>query len=667
MIDIETIKVVLKAVYEGKRDVNDAIKDMQKLEKETKEVAKETEKAAKDQTKAQKAFERGIQKLASSMGLAGGKAGTLVQAIGNITTSSALAVTAMVALTVVIVKLSQHIWELSQYAMDFAWQLKDVAMRTGSSVEEMSKFNIVAQKSGMSLEEFSKLIEVFDLKMANMQSGGTKTIEALKRMGIEATDSAGNLKATINIWDEFARKAENLGYLDRSEVATDIFGRLGSQKALRAIDAYTQKMEYAERLMERYNQDSIQGWMQMKGVMQDLGILWQIMKLQLADMFLPMMEHLIPATRAFMDFVTQSKTLVAIGIVLREVFEVIGGALGWVVDIITGIFILFDDVYNLLANLLTGTMTIGQTVETFFEDLLKTLAGVFARPFVWLWDNLQQLIIALDKFGIALVKSYAEDIDIVGDAISHMSITVIQGISDLAVNSMTLVEKFVNGIIDVMNGFLAGVNKLSGWIQNATGLQVATNLSLDRVSFADAKSSVSSYFGGLISGTQDRFSNLSGKLIDQLQKEQAMWENAKNPFEQFLFTGGTKTGLLTDQQTDFGGDRYFRNFINGADNLGKNLKKVNDELERQVQSYKVIYGQLFSNRGFYNMLGQIQQPTYSSFKTASGVELQTTGGLTPITIQNMTVRNDGDIVKIASELEKLQKKDARKTGHAYGF
>jgi hypothetical protein len=145
----------------------------------------------------------GLKGLASAAGGLGGALGALVPAV------SVAGLAAM-----------------AKGAIDTADNLAKMSAKTGVSVEQLSKFKQAADLGGSSIEEVTGAM----LKLNKSLAAGTgPATDALKSLGINATDANGKLKNTNQIMLEVADKFKNMpDGAEKSALAMQLFGKSGA-------------------------------------------------------------------------------------------------------------------------------------------------------------------------------------------------------------------------------------------------------------------------------------------------------------------------------------------------------------------------------------------------------------------------------------------------------
>ena len=115
---------------------------------------------------------------------------------------------------------------MAKGAIDAADNMNDLSQKTGVSVESLSKFQQAANASGTSIEGVGAAMLQFTKRF---QGGAGPAADALKKIGISATDASGKLKSTDTIMLEVADKFKNMeDGGKKAELAMALFGKAGA-------------------------------------------------------------------------------------------------------------------------------------------------------------------------------------------------------------------------------------------------------------------------------------------------------------------------------------------------------------------------------------------------------------------------------------------------------
>ena len=115
---------------------------------------------------------------------------------------------------------------MAKGAIDAADNMNDLSQKTGVSVESLSKFQQAANASGTSIEGVGGAM----IKLNKGLAAGTgPAADALKALGISATDASGKLKTTdavmLEVADKFKAMPDGAG---KTALALQLFGKAGA-------------------------------------------------------------------------------------------------------------------------------------------------------------------------------------------------------------------------------------------------------------------------------------------------------------------------------------------------------------------------------------------------------------------------------------------------------
>ena len=115
---------------------------------------------------------------------------------------------------------------MAKGAIDAADNMNDLSQKTGVSVESLSKFQQAANASGTSIEGVGAAM----IKLNKGLAAGTgPAADALKAIGVSATDASGKLKTTdavmLEVADKFKAMPDGAG---KTALALQLFGKAGA-------------------------------------------------------------------------------------------------------------------------------------------------------------------------------------------------------------------------------------------------------------------------------------------------------------------------------------------------------------------------------------------------------------------------------------------------------
>lgn len=115
---------------------------------------------------------------------------------------------------------------MAQNAINAADNMNDLRQKTGVSVEMLSRFQQAANASGSSIEAVGGALIKLNRNMATQNKGA---MEALKGLGVSATDASGKLKSTDQVMLEVAERFKTMpDGAQKTAAAMALFGRSGA-------------------------------------------------------------------------------------------------------------------------------------------------------------------------------------------------------------------------------------------------------------------------------------------------------------------------------------------------------------------------------------------------------------------------------------------------------
>ena len=115
---------------------------------------------------------------------------------------------------------------MAKGAIDAADNMFDLSQKTGVSVESLSKFQQAANASGTSIEGVGAAMIKLNKGLA---AGSGPAADALKALGLSATDASGKLKSTDKVMLEVADKFKSMpDGAQKTALAMKLFGKAGA-------------------------------------------------------------------------------------------------------------------------------------------------------------------------------------------------------------------------------------------------------------------------------------------------------------------------------------------------------------------------------------------------------------------------------------------------------
>jgi len=115
---------------------------------------------------------------------------------------------------------------LGKQSVDAADNLNDLSQRTGVAVESLSRFGNAARDSGSNVDEVAKAMGKLARSVVDPSS---RANEALKSIGINATDASGKIRSMDQIMLDVAGKFSGISDpAKKAQLAFDLFGKAGT-------------------------------------------------------------------------------------------------------------------------------------------------------------------------------------------------------------------------------------------------------------------------------------------------------------------------------------------------------------------------------------------------------------------------------------------------------
>jgi phage-related protein len=324
-------------------------------------------------------------------------------------------------------------------------KFNDLSQRTGVSVESLAKFNKAAATSGTDIDAVAKSLGRLSKGMYEAAGTGKgPTAEALKTLGISATDAAGKLKSADQVTLEIANKFKAMpDGVEKTALAMQLFGKSGAEMVPllnmggTAIDSLSSKMTtaFAEKADQYSDKLAVLGG-------------------KVGGLAAGLTMALLPALELVVDGIT-------------AVVDVIGklpGPIQTIVGLFAGLAIAVTALAPALS-LLAGT-GLWTTITTAFTGFLTFMGTTFVPAMLTFfsgpagWITLAVIAVA------AMVYTFREPI---GKFISWMG-EQLGGLAKSIGDVMGGIGKTIYGAVDAINKSIQSTIKATwDWVRSAVG------------------------------------------------------------------------------------------------------------------------------------------------------------------------------------------------------
>lgn len=168
-----------------------------------------------------------------------------------------------------------------------------IAKSIGMSIEQFSLFASFGRRFKLEAQDMGQLLTQFADQMNSASSGEGKAAEFFQKMGISATDAAGQMRPILDVFNDVARASTTLSGAEKGAFLAAMFGEDDSVKAAAFVDALG-KMD-----KDTYNDTAI-GLARQGGIYTEEDVrnaeLYRITLEQLADAWRKLKRAILAAT-----------------------------------------------------------------------------------------------------------------------------------------------------------------------------------------------------------------------------------------------------------------------------------------------------------------------------------------------------------------------------------
>ena len=411
-------------------------------------------------------------------------------------------------------------------------KFRDLSQRTGVSVESLARFNKAAATSGTDIDSVAKSLNKLNRGMVDAATTGKgPASDALRSLGISATDASGKLKnadqVMLEIADAFSKMQDGPR---KSALAFDLLGKSGDQmipmlnEGGKAIESLSVKMTgaFAEKADQYSDKLAVLGG-KVGGLAAELTV------------------ALLPALELFVDAITGLVDLIG---KLPEPFRVIIGLVAGLGIALTGLAVPLSllagtGLWTTITAAFTGFLTFVGT--TFVPTMLAFFSGpagwvtlaviavaamviAFREPigkfFSWLGERIGGFAKALGDVLAAIGKTIYDAVDTVNKTI-RTGISAVWDWASKAIGNVAgalakpfemaadTIKSVLRNVLQfgvrVINGFLGAINQMIAAVNSVAG-----RLNLPKLPTFGAVQ-VPSFEGGGYTGSAPRSGGLDGK------------------------------------------------------------------------------------------------------------------------------------------------------------
>lgn len=496
---------------------------------------------------------------------------------------------------------------LATKAGNAADRLLDLSDITGMSTGEIQRWEKVTKVAGVSADAMTNASQKLTKSLDTMSNGSGKGAEALTKLGF-SYDQIANMNADERMNALTAALAGVEDTTERARIGTDLFG--GSWKDIAPIVGMG-----AEAMAEVKANANIFTEEDLKKA-NDFRISMDLMRDRVSFLAMDLGIKLIPVAEKFFDWV--DKHMPEIEAVFDITFQVIETVVGVAVEVIEAYLI------PALQVILEWVKKHLPEIQSFFKktfDLISNIIKSFIEVVLKFWNVFGDDIIKIISTALNTAKTVFESV-----------LKIIQGILNVFIGLLTGDwGRFAEGLKQIWQGLWTAIEAI---VRGAWGML--------STAFSSLKSNIQGWFTGIARDAYNWGRNMISGFVDGIKSMGSAVANAasntvKAAADYLKFWSPAKKGegrFITQW-----GENMIDGFLDGVRNaipdVEKTFNAVIPNMDMALNPNVVAAGNTSNNNHQY-----------------SG----------DIVIQNMTVRNDSDIKRIARELYNLQKNAGRGVG-----
>jgi len=374
---------------------------------------------------------------------------------------------------------------MAKRSIDAADNLNDLSQRTGVGVESLSKFGAAAEDSGSSVDEVAKAMGRLARGVVDPAS---KTNEALRSIGVSATDANGKVRSLdqimLSVSDVFAKLPDGA---QKTALAIELFGKSGANlipllnQGSAALSEYgatidTELAQAADKFNDSLNaiSRSLAGPFN-EAVTAALGLITPLAE-GFAKLPEPLQQIIVGIGALVAALVILAPAIQAIVTVWGAlsavfaggtIFATIAGTLGALVPALTAVGAAFQTLLGIVAAVISGpvgwialAVAAGVAIYAFRDqvaDALKAVGRILADAVKLAYRVFVEPMV---KLGDTIVKGLSSSFANLGKAISTPFEKAISFIKSIVNNLLQFVANGVNSAIRAVNSAITAYNRL---------------------------------------------------------------------------------------------------------------------------------------------------------------------------------------------------------------
>ena len=178
--------------------------------------------------------------------------------------------------------------------MEYADEVDKLSQKMGLTKEATQEWTFVAEQNGTTLDSLTRALGRFQKNVGDADDGLTTATRSFNQLGVEISDSSGQLKTMDEIFPETIRKLSDMEDITkRNQIAMNLFGRGGKElipilnNTTGEIDDLIEKANDLDLVM---SDEDIQSWVNFKDATHEVTEEFDALRRNLANDFLPYLQ-----------------------------------------------------------------------------------------------------------------------------------------------------------------------------------------------------------------------------------------------------------------------------------------------------------------------------------------------------------------------------------------
>ena len=594
-------------------------------------------------------------------------------------------------------------------------EINTLAKQTGMS-DTLQKFAYASDIIDVDLNTLTKSYAKLTKQMSAARDGTGAAAEAFATLGVSVTDANGQLRDNEEVFAEVIAALGNIeNETERDALAMTIFGKSAQELnplILGGADALAEMGDEAEALGLVLSQDTLDSLNAFNDVIDSSKAKFKALKdvigAKVVEAISPYFDDITAAIDRFVSKLAEvpSETIATIGAIagvvagigsflviggkiagiigsaisgfgalataigaasagtgaLAGVFTALSGPIGIVIAAVAALSAAFIALWQTDEDFRAGVEAGWEQVKEFFSELWSMIADIFSAAF--------ELIKTIVQAALDNVKQFWEQH---GEAIKLTVDTIWTAIKTIIETVLTL----ISGIIKTITAVIQGDWKGAWEIVKSTATTIWENI----------KTNIGNIFENIKTAIHNKLEEIKTKWRDAWENVKTTFSNAGEAIKTAI--GSLGTAIKTKFEDLVGkakewGRNMIQGFVDGIRSMIDKVRSAASEVTSAAGEYTTFRspakkgeGRFIVQSGANMVKGFIEgmRSMHSALvSAAAGMSSAAVGGMSAsttdnrsysfggITVQNMVVRDETDIKKIAQELYRLQVRNARGKG-----